>query len=143
MTEEEYIETRLDDQISWYSRKSQWNQKWYKRLRLIEILCAALIPFIAGIGESFPYYKLIVGLLGIIIAVSAGAMSIYKFHENWIQYRTTAETLKHEKYLYLTKCPPYDSDNAFCKLVQRVESLISKEHSEWLRYVVKEDKKIP
>ena len=141
MTEKEYVDIRLENQISWYDQKSQWNQKWYKRLRLLEISCAALIPFIAGIGESFPYYKLVVGLLAIIIAISAGITSIYKFHENWIQYRTTAETLKHEKYLYLTKCSPYNSEDAFCKLVQRVESLISKEHSEWLRYV-KEDKKV-
>jgi hypothetical protein len=33
MTEEEYIEERLNDQIIWYSKKSQTNQKWFKRLR--------------------------------------------------------------------------------------------------------------
>ena len=72
-----------------------------------------------------------------IIAVSTGVSSIYKFHENWIEYRTTAETLKHELYLFETKSPPYDKENAFQELVQRVESLISKEHTQWLRYAWK------
>jgi hypothetical protein len=38
----EYIEERLNDQIIWYSKKSQTNQKWFKRLRLLEIIVAAI-----------------------------------------------------------------------------------------------------
>ncbi|MCP4117623.1 MAG: DUF4231 domain-containing protein [Desulfobacteraceae bacterium] len=129
--EEDFLKNRLDDQIDWYSTKSQTNQKYFKRLRLLEIVAAALIPFLAGIGSSMPCYSVIIGALGVIIAVSAGSSALYKFHENWIEYRTTAETLKHEKYLYQTRCSPYDKDDAFCRLVQRVEGLISKENSQW------------
>lgn len=57
---DEYVETRLDDQIDWYDRKSQENQAWYKRLRLIEIVAAGLIPFMAGYaapeGDAFKAY---------------------------------------------------------------------------------------
>ncbi len=137
MEEDEYIKDRLNNQITWYSNRSQKNQKWFKRLRLIEISSAAIIPFLAGIGSSIPYYQIIIGTLGVIIAVSAGLSSVYKFHENWIEYRTTSETLKHEKYLYLAKCSPYDGNEAFCMLVQRVESLISKENSQWSRHLEK------
>jgi len=133
MTEEEYIEGRLNDQISWYSKKSQTNQKWFKRLRLIELVAAAIIPFLAGIGESIPCNSVIIGSLGVIIAVSVGLTTLYKHHENWMEYRTTSETLKHEKFLFQTKCSPYDKDDSFCKLVQRVEELISKEHTCWTR----------
>ncbi len=137
MNEEEYIEQRLKDQINWYDKKSQFNQKWFKRLRILEIVSAAIIPFLAGIGPNIPYYQLIIGFLGVVIAVSAGISSIYKFHENWIEYRTTAETLKHELYLFETKCQPYNEDDAFCKLVQRIESLISKENTQWSRNLEK------
>ncbi len=137
MKEDEYIQNRIDDQINWYSKKSQLNQKWFKRLKIVEIASAAIIPFLAGIGPAFPYYQIVVGSLGVIIAVSAGISSVYKFHENWIEYRTTAETLKHEKYLYLAKCPPYEGDDSFGKLVQRAESIISKENSQWSRYAKK------
>jgi hypothetical protein len=30
---DEYIEQRLNDQISWYDRKSGMSQLWFKRLR--------------------------------------------------------------------------------------------------------------
>jgi len=137
MKEDEYIQSRLDDQISWYSKKSQFNQKWFKRLKILEIASAAIIPFLAGLGPDIPHYQIVIGALGVIIAVSAGISSVYKFHENWIEYRTTAETLKHEKYLYLAKCPPYEMNDSFEKLVQRAESIISKENTQWSRHLEK------
>jgi hypothetical protein len=39
---------RLEDQLSWYDAKSMENQKWYKRLKVAEIIAAAIIPFAAG-----------------------------------------------------------------------------------------------
>ena len=139
MNEEEYFNARLNDQIDWYDQSSAKNQKWFKRLRLLEIVAAAIIPFLAGIITNVPYNSVVIGALGVVIAVSAGLSTLYKFHENWIEYRTTSETLKHEKFLYRAKCSPYDADDAYCKLVQRVESLISKENTQWARHV--EDRK--
>jgi hypothetical protein len=137
MNEEEYLNDRLNNQIDWYGKKSQTNQKWFKGLRLLEIVFATIIPFLAAIGSNIPYSSMIIGVLGITIAVSAGLSALYKYHENWIEYRNTSETLKHEKYLFQAKCSPYDNDEAFCKLVQRVEGLISKENTQWSRYVDK------
>ena len=50
MDHEKYIKERLQDQISWYDKKSQWNQKLFKRLTLAEIVAAALIPFLNNIS---------------------------------------------------------------------------------------------
>ena len=138
--EDEYLQQRLEDQISWYSKKSQSNQRWFKVLRLIEIISAAFIPFLAGIGGSLLGYQIIVGALGVIIAICAGLLALNKYQENWVEYRTTAETLKHEKYLFSTKCAPYNKEDAFCILVQRVEGLISKENSQWSLYASNEEK---
>jgi hypothetical protein len=136
MTPDEYIQQRLDDQINWYSTKSQTNQIWFKRLRILEILCAATIPFLAGfISESTDYLRIVIGILGLTIAVIAGVLSIFKFQENWIEYRSTSEMLKHEKYMFMTKASPYNVQDSFPLLVNRVESLISKENTNWAQYV--------
>jgi len=131
MGEEEYIKERLENQIRWYSKKSQFNQKWFKTLKIVEITLASLIPLVAGLGDSLPYTTIIVGSFGVLIAISSGVSSLYKFYEHWIEYRTTAESLKHELYLFKTKCSPYDKDDALCELVARCEALISKENSRW------------
>ena len=145
MNEDEYLNNRLEEQLKWYSNKSQTNQKWYKRLRLTEIISASLIPFLAAMKDTIPYSAWVIGSLGVVIAVSAAAGSLYKFQENWIQYRTTVEQLKHEKFLYLANVKPYDSENKFPLLVERVEGLISKENSYWaqsIKQIPKGDKKV-
>ena len=142
MNEKEYLEDRLENQISWYSRESKSNQFWFKMLRLVEIVAAASIPFISGMADSICYSEWIIGFLGIGIAIAAASSALFKLQENWIQYRTTCEQLKHEKYLYLTKAQPYNSDNCLAILVQRVEGLISKENSSWAQHQAKNDEKV-
>jgi len=141
MDEPKYIKERLDDQIDWYSQKSKTSQNWFKALRTIEILAAATIPFLAGyVTGTEPELKIIIGLLGIVIALVAGFISLNKFQEIWIEYRTTSETLKHHKYLYLTQSSPYNTEDAFQVLVQTVEALISKENSNWNNYIKQTEK---
>jgi hypothetical protein len=135
MNQEEYLSSRVDDQIDWYDGKSQNAQRWFKWLRGAEIVAAALIPLIAGFApETFPS-NLVIAILGAAIAVIAAIISLNQFQENWIKYRTTCESLKHEKFLYLTRAEPYQKEVSFPFFVQRVESLISKESSDWSQYV--------
>ncbi len=68
---------------------------------------------------------------GLIVAVIAGIVSLYRFQENWTEYRAAAEALQQEKYLYLTRVEPYNASNPFELLVQRVEALLRTERSGW------------
>lgn len=134
---DEYIEQRLNDQISWYDRKSGASQLWFKRLRFAEIVAAAIIPFLSGFaGDKLPI-KIAIGVLGVVVAVIASLLGLLHFQEHWISYRATAEALKTEKFLFLTQTQPYDKEDAFHLLVQRVETLLSNESAEWIRSVTK------
>jgi hypothetical protein len=141
MDETQYVEERLEDQIRWYSRKSRSNKNWYQRLRAVEIVAAVSIPFLAGYLKNVPITKVTVGLLGLLVAAITGLVSLYRFQELWIEYRTTVEFLKHEKFLFQTKTQPYDAEEAFALLVQRVEELISKEHTGWRQYTKRPENK--
>lgn len=138
MDANEYITERLNDQIGWYDRKSTSNQKWYKRLRMAQLLAAALIPFLTGyLTPELATTRLAVGLLGVGIAGITGMLDLYRFQQHWIEYRTTCEALKKEKYLFATDSEPYTGDpvTKFRLLVQRAETLISKENTHWAQYV--------
>lgn len=142
MDQQQYMVQRVEDQISWYDKKSRWNQKWYKRLRMLEITVAVLIPLFAGLlSISNIYTKLLIGISGVIVAVVASTLNLYKFQENWIEYRATTEMLRHEKYLYLTHSGPDAEKVSFSTFVERIESLISKENTNWAQYIKNEDKK--
>lgn len=119
---------RLEDQINWYDRKSNYNQRAYKWLKIIEIVAAALVPLSAGFHLPAPF----TGSLGVLIAILEGLLQLNQYHHNWITYRSTCETLKHEKYLYLGNAGPYSaSPAAHALLAERIESLVSQEHAKW------------
>lgn len=143
MDDNEYIAQRLEQQHKWYSSKSQHYQAWHKRLQIIQLVAATCIPFLSTYAtDETAWLRIVIGILGLGIAVIAGLLALYKFEEKWIKYRTTAESLKHEKYRYLTHTIPYDGEDAFALLVQRVESLISQENRDWSQYVGTQAEKI-
>jgi hypothetical protein len=136
LDEQKYLKERLEDQIDWYDRKSISNQKSFKRLQVLIIVASATIPFLSGfMDETTLFLKIIVGLLGLAIATATAILGLYKFQENWLEYRTTCETLRHERYFFLTGAAPYDEDDPFLLLVERVEGLISKENTNWQSYM--------
>jgi hypothetical protein len=123
---------RLEDQIAWYDRKSLVSQRWFKRSKVVVIVTASLIPFLAAIPDPTVVHWT-VGGLGVLIAVLEGLLQLNQYQQNWIAYRSTCEALKHEKYAYLGKATPYaDAAEPHALLAERVESLVSQEHAKWL-----------
>ena len=137
MSQPDHAMERLEDQIKWYDKKSGYNQKMFKGLKTMTIVISLLIPLFA----AYAAYKgnidgkliaLIAGILGALIALLEAVQQLNQYHHNWITYRSTAEALKHEKYLYLSHAGPYASaTNAKALLAERVESSVSQEHAKW------------
>jgi len=124
------IMERLEDQIGWYDRKSLFNQRMFKRIKVIEILAAALIPFLAAFNLARVGW--VTGGLGMLITVLEGMLHLNQYQQNWIAYRSTCESLKHEKYVYLGKASPYANvADPRALLAERIESLVSQEHAKW------------
>lgn len=138
---EHYMKTRVDDQILWYDHKSLHCQKIYKICQTIEIIIAALIPLLSGYSGTHISIAIIIGIMGAVIAIIESITKLFKWHENWIEYRTTCELLRYQKYLYLTKSAPYNTkpetiDNIF---VRNIENIISSENNKWKNINLHED----
>jgi len=129
-TDPDPVVDRLEDQIAWYDRKSSSNQRIYKRIKVTEILAAAVIPFLPAL--NLPNVGWWAGALGVLITVLEGLIHLNQYQQNWIAYRSTCESLKHEKYVYIAKASPYSGvADARALLAERVESLVSQEHAKW------------
>ena len=98
------------------------------------------IPFLSGFAGSSLPIKIAIGVLGVVVAVIASLLGLLQLQVHWIEYRATAESLRREKFLFLTQTDPYDKDDAFHLLVQRVEALLSKENTDWAQSVMKPPK---
>lgn len=119
---------RLEDQVSWYDRRSQSCQRTYVGLKILQLIAAAAVPVAASVHAAV----WLTGGLGAVVVVLEGIQQLGQYQANWINYRSTAEALKHEKYLYLSAAGPYRADGHSPQLLaERVEGLISQEHAKW------------
>jgi uncharacterized protein DUF4231 len=120
---------RLEDQIRWYDEKSTFNNRRFKLIKGAQLLSAATIPVVAtlDLAAAFP------AALGGLVVVLEGFQQLNQYQQNWSSFRSTAEALKHEKYLYLAGAGPYrHAKRAVPLLADRIEGLISQEHAKWV-----------
>lgn len=118
---------RLEDQLAWYDRKSVAAQQAYKRVKLSQLVVGAAVPVAAGLQIS----AAITATLAAFVVVAEGVQQLYQWQTNWVLYRSTAEVLKHEKYLYLAAAGPYSTNDRHRVLAERIEGLVSQEHAKW------------
>jgi hypothetical protein len=120
---------RLEDQLGWYDRKSAYNQSRFKQLKAAQMLAGGAVPVVAAFDA--PNY--VAAILGALVVVIEGFLQLNQYQQNWIAYRSTAEQLKHEKYLYLARADVYaDAPSPGVLLAERVEGLVSQEHAKWV-----------
>ena len=118
---------RLMDQLAWYDSKSVAAQRAYKRVKVAQIAIAAAVPVVAAVrGPTW-----VTALLGSAVVLLEAVQQLYQWQTNWVLYRSTAEALKHEKYLYLSDAGPYSAADRQRQLAERVEGLVSQEHAKW------------
>jgi hypothetical protein len=118
---------RLEDQLGWYDGKSISAQRWYKRFKLVELVVSATVPVLAAISAP----AAVTAAFAATVVIAEGVVQLYQWQTTWVQYRGTAEALKHERYLYLAEAGPYVEDDRDRVLAERVEGLVSQEHARW------------
>jgi len=141
---EDPIIARIEEQINWYDGKSSKCQKTYKRIKVIEIIAAALIPFLSALHISdvtpqpptLAHIPLTIGtvtaLLGVLITILEGVLQLNQYQQIWVTYRATCEALKHEKFTYIAGAGVYASaTNAHALLAERAETIGSQENTKW------------
>lgn len=124
---------RLNDQMNWYDRKSRSYQCYYKFLTITLVTLAALIPVTALLPGV--YAKWIAAVFGALIAVVEAIRYVNRYASLWYCYRATAESLKREKYLFLSGAGRYKNlceSDLLVTLAQSVEDILSAEHTYWL-----------
>ena len=119
---------RIDTYLDYYDKRSLFNQRWYRRLKITQLVAAALIPVVASVNAS----GWVTGGLGSLVVVVEGIQQLYQFQERWLACRSTGEALRREQHLYQIRAGDYaTSGDAPRLLAERVEALISQEHARW------------
>ena len=107
-----YLKERLDDQIDYYEKRSQYNKFRYRITEIIIIVAGALIPLLNSTGSVTDLTKNPIllsqllfasSLLGIIVTVITGFSKMEKYFEGWVITRTTVEFLRKKSFYLKTE----------------------------------------
>lgn len=132
----EYVERRLEPQRKWHNEKATWNKRRFYTAEVATLLAGAAIPIVNLWVVKDPYWAgLLSAILGGVVVVAASVGKLFKFHENWLQYRTLAEALEREKELYSVGAGDYaelDEAGRNRLLVERVESILASTTSQFI-----------
>ena len=128
---ERYLEERYNDQVKWYGKKSSFYKRYYQSCQWVAIVTSTSIPvLVVSISGD---YKWFTAGLSVILAIVTNALKTFKIQENWLNYRTIAETLKKEKRYYDATADEYAGvENREQRFVERVEAIISMENTLWM-----------
>jgi len=126
-----YRETRVADQLGWYSRKSRFNRRRalqsHITLIVVEILAvgAALLPIILAALHFFPLN--LQSLAANIAGGGAAWMQAKRYEDLDVSYRVTASELTQ-----VSKDIEHQRDEAsWAHFVENVEGSMSREHQLW------------
>jgi hypothetical protein len=131
-----YINERIDDQIGWHSQKSKWNKQRYYFTEVVLLLSTALIPVINvfNILPNTSLTRILSAVLGAVGVIASGVSKLYKFQENWLNYRALTEALRREKEFYVHQIGAYETAAERGKkiLVVNVENLLASATSQFV-----------
>lgn len=138
MNDIEYIENRLQKQQQYHSKKSSEFKRCYITLSVITLSLSAAIPVITYLTDLCPLIvKMLISLLSGGATVITGFLSLTKMQEIYVEYRIISERLKSLEFLYKTKTPPFNKEDAFELLVFECENIISQGTNKWYSVVNK------
>jgi Protein of unknown function (DUF4231) len=128
---------RIDRRIAWYDRNARRSQFLFKGFKVLTLLAAAAIPFGAGLSAadigSAGVATFAIGLLGAAIVVVEGFQQLFQWQQNWLNYRSTCETLERERSLFLARAGSYAGVRGpHARFAERAEAIMAQEHSKWL-----------
>jgi hypothetical protein len=126
-----YVDKRLENQIAWYEKKATENKNMFHYLQVVIIVASAIIPLVNLIDIPLQT-RVTSAILGAIITGITALTQLKKYQENWLLYRSTEESLKREKFLFLNNAGNYSNlaDDVKSKtLVESIEAILSSETS--------------
>ena len=132
MQSDQYLKERVNDQIAWYNTNSSNNKFYYVTTKVVLTISAAIIPALTAYMDNNTAVKISIGVLSVLMAILANINGIFRFKENWVQYRIICESLQIEKQLYLADAGKYknskDKDSLF---VEIIEGLLQNGNRQW------------
>ena len=133
MTQEEYIDERLNQFKDWYDKKAVAAKRNYQWMRAATVVGSAIVPVL--INLEIAYINIITTIISLMVVVLVSLESVLHYREQWKNYRSTEQLLSKEYFNFTTGEGSYrnkEEKEAFLDFVDRVENAIASENASTL-----------
>lgn len=132
MNFDDFYKNRYKNQLDWLNDKSAHYKRLYCWGQSIVIVCSASVPFLIKSGWNFS--DTIAAIVSLVAAIVGGMLVAFAPFKLWQQYRTTAEALVSEYWMFKCGLDKYgDADNAEKMFAENVQAILKAEHVNWAK----------
>ena len=136
MSIDEYLK-RINNITAYYYESCEKYKKRFYFCCFVRIVASAMIPVIS-LATVVNWSTICVSILACLITISEAYVNVTRAYEKWTKYRDTCNSLWIEQRYFAMKAGVYADENVREKeFVQKCESLMLKETSEWRAYIEK------
>jgi len=126
--QEQLLQQEFTAVFQWYNRQATRARKAYQILRVLVLVVGATVTVLAA--SSAP--AAVTASLAAAVVVLEGLQQVFQFQKNWISYRSSAEGLRFQWFLYAARRSPYDDDRTRVdRLAQVMLEVTTKESVGW------------
>jgi len=148
LNSEDYIRDRINDQLRFYDKKAGRYKSLYLSMRAATVIGGALVPVLVNLNfgpatvhlGSYSFtlngIKISTTLISLMVVLFVSLESVYHFKEQWRNYRSTAELMKKEYFLYASGQGRYAGKTeaeAYRLFVEQIETAIDVENASTLQ----------
>ncbi|GAA1865447.1 hypothetical protein GCM10009715_10770 [Paeniglutamicibacter psychrophenolicus] len=115
-------------QFRWYDRAASRSRWAYQGLKALTLASGASVTVLAALAAPAALTALVGGL----IVLFEGLQQIGQFHAKWLNYRSTAERMRHEGFFFAAGVGAYaNPERRRERLARFIEESVSTEHAAW------------
>lgn len=145
-----YMSDRVDDQLGYFDSSAMRNQKSYRRLKWISIVCNIMTTMFIALAFTVPQ-EFKTGMSIVALILSTTVLATYQIEEfqsfgaKWEKFRLVAEQIKSEKFMFLNRVGRYSvQDDVLAKnqFIETIENIIKGTDISYFSLMVEPGKRI-
>jgi hypothetical protein len=132
------LSRRYLEYVDWIEAAAARSRRGYYALRVTALIAAAIVPALVA-ADARPATRITAAALGVLVAAATATETFLRLGERWRHYRTIAELLKSEGWLFAQRAGPYKdatAREAVRPFTERIEALIRDEVRQYVTTVV-------
>lgn len=131
---DEFYNEFYEPQFEWYDTKAVKNKRYHRMMKITQIVVASFLPVAVTLFPvtGNPFWKNAIIIAAVFLIILEALESYLNYQKKWLNYRTTAEGLRRERFSFKTRTGEYeDADDPEKVFVERVRALTSQENRYW------------